>query len=102
MRRTSTTSTCTVHPSSVFSRPVTPSACLPVSSSSSRAACAATWVARAGGRGRAFGALRRSSEPPFDSAELDGFLAAGFLEVDLLTPLFFAALARLLVFLVPD
>src|SRR3978361_2135732 len=113
MRRTSTTSTCTVQPSSGFCRPVTPSACRPVSSSSSSAAFAATWLARAGGRAVALGALCPELERPlesrvleylllvfFDVVSLDvssawDFLAGDFLDAVLLVLLFFAGLARL-------
>src|SRR4051812_15119249 len=101
MRRISTTSTWTVQPSSVLSSPVTPSTALPVSSRSSPAALAATWLARAAGRASARGALW-----PRDD---DAFLVEPPLLFLVVLPssfppslVFLAAVLRVLDFLVPD
>src|SRR3954454_3779391 len=99
MRRISTTSTWTVQPSSVPSSPVTPSTALPVSSRSSPAALAATWLARAAGRASARGALW-----PREDAFLVERPLLSLVVLFSLPPLllFLAAALRVLDFLVPD
>src|SRR3954469_21637571 len=101
MRRISTTSTCTVQPSSVLSSPVTPSTALPVSSSSSPAALAATWLARAAGRDSARGALCERGDA-FLVELLPLFLVVVLWSSFPSSLLFLAAVLRVLDFLVPD
>src|SRR3954468_20530404 len=100
MRRISTTPTWTVQPSSVPSSPVTPSTALPVSSRSSPAALAATWLARAAGRGSARGVLCPRADAFLVEPPLLFLVGLPSSFPPLL--LFLAAVLRVLDFLVPD
>src|SRR6478609_637556 len=100
MRRTSTTSTWTIQPSSELSSPVTPSTALPVNSRSSPAALAATWLGRAAGRASARGALCLRGDAFL--VELLLFLVVVPLPSFPSLLLFLAAALPVLDFLVPD
>src|SRR6186997_1191898 len=95
IRRLSTTSSSTCHPSSLRSTPTTTSGRRPVSSVSCAAAARATFIAE--------GLAAFAAGLPWSCWLLDDFLAAGFLVADFLAGAFFAlALLVALLVLVRD